>query len=65
MKKSIFAVVDKDWDLVFNRTGGARVYETRKMAEKYAVWEGDAVVELELDTDKQPLFIRTKTLRPG
>jgi hypothetical protein len=65
MLKVYYGVFDKDGELVFNRTGGARVYEDRKKAERWAVWEGDAVVELVFNTDTQPLFIRAKTVRPG
>ena len=66
MRKVLYAVVDKDGDFVRNsrkQGAGYRVYEKRATAERWAVWEGDAVVELVFNTDAPPLFIRSKTIR--
>lgn len=64
MIKTLFAVVDKDAEFV-RRRGKPLVFIKQPTAERHAVWEGDAVVALEFNTDHQPLFIRTKTLKPG
>jgi hypothetical protein len=63
MLKVLYAVVD--------RTGKFRAFRgnfacaRRKTAEGWCRQEGDSVVELVWDTDRQPLYIKRKKVGDG
>ena len=64
MLKVLFAVVNRDGD--FKRNEPRRcfhVYARRKTAERHATKDGDSVVELVWDTDREPLHITRRKLK--
>ena len=48
--------------VVVHRNGTVRLnlYNTAGKAQNKARWEGDSVVEVAVDMDKEPLFIRQR-----
>lgn len=64
MLRVLYAIVDRNGNIArrSRRGGGLRVYERRKVAERWATKEGDTVVELVWDSEREPLFIKTKKL---
>lgn len=65
MLKVLYAVVDKNGNFARRTLGNGRtlrVYENRKVAERWANKEGQSVVELVWDTDREPLYINQKVV---
>lgn len=59
MLKVLYAVVTSDGS--FKRgNSGFHVYARRRTAEGWANRDGDCVVELVWDTDREPLHIKSK-----
>jgi hypothetical protein len=58
MLKVLYAVVDRKG--AFRRINGSLAFSRRKTAEGHCYHDGDAVVELVWDTDREPLHINKK-----
>jgi hypothetical protein len=59
-----FAVVSRDGSprRAYKRRSVAVLYKTEAMARRYADRDGDAVVVVDIDLTKEPIFIRKTAL---
>jgi hypothetical protein len=56
----LFAVVDRDGRLYYNRDNRPCIYDSVKKAQKQADEDGDSVVVVTVHLDREPRFIRRK-----
>lgn len=55
-------MVDREGRLYSNRDGRLCIYEKLSTAQRQADEDGDAVVTVTVHLDREPLFIRRRTL---
>lgn len=63
MLKVLYAVVDRAGRFRRDGNGPVFVRMRRKAAEKFATRDGDSVVELVWDTDREPLHIKRRKVK--
>ncbi len=59
----LYAVVSHEGKLRKNRQRCLMIYDTLAMAQRCARRDGDSVVELHLNLDREPLFTRKKVMK--
>ncbi len=63
MTKIVYLVIRADGNLkTRGRSAAGSAYTSKAEAQRRATSSGDAVVAVEIDLDKEPLFIRRRTL---
>ena len=63
--RTMWAVLTVDGALKQYARGAGRLFDTQAAAQRGATKDGDAVVEVLIDLDREPAFIRRKKLDVG
>jgi len=59
----VYAIIQRNGEIKRSkRSAHLMIYTTREMARRCASCDGDSVVEVDIDLNKEPLFIRSKRL---
>ncbi len=58
----MYCILSITGDLKRYSKGAGRLYSNKATAQRAAINDGDAVVEVHIDLDREPLFIRSKTV---